>query len=253
MRNHRIRSWHRRQGSIMVESAIVLPVFILALVTLACLIHTTWVQTMVFSTAVDESRQASALRMPVRPSSVRAALEKEGLNGERLTAGVSYGSAYVTGIPDLQRLRVSYEIPVQMPIPFVRNISLDSVVLTRPWTGKLCSGEPMPFESMAQEDDGYTVTLFPRAGGKYHVESCRYVKSYPQEVSLSASVRKKYSPCPLCTEGGEPDGQMVCIFRYGSAYHKKSCSSVTRYVIRMDRKDAEKRGYRPCSVCGGGD
>ena len=47
------------------------------------------------------------------------------------------------------------------------------------------------------------------------------------------------------------EGAVVYYFRYGEAYHEAGCSTIEKYVVNMDRRDAEKRGYLPCSKCGG--
>ena len=71
-----------------------------------------------------------------------------------------------------------------------------------------------------------------------------------QDLTLK-SVKKKYKPCPLCTNGSEAAGSTVYVFRYGGSYHNAGCDSVDKYVIDMDRADAVIKNYSPCSVCGG--
>jgi len=44
-------------------------------------------------------------------------------------------------------------------------------------------------------------------------------------------------------------GETVFITRTGKKYHRAGCSSLSKSCIPISRKDAEARGYTPCSRC----
>lgn len=54
--------------------------------------------------------------------------------------------------------------------------------------------------------------------------------------------------------------QVVVFPRYGMRYHRPNCRYVqqhdtpeeTAYMLKMDRAEAERKGYTPCMVCKGG-
>lgn len=51
---------------------------------------------------------------------------------------------------------------------------------------------------------------------------------------------------PPATEGST---DIVHITRTGAKYHRAGCRYLSRSDIPISRKDAEARGYTPCSVC----
>jgi hypothetical protein len=51
---------------------------------------------------------------------------------------------------------------------------------------------------------------------------------------------------PAATERGT---DIVHITRTGAKYHRAGCRYLARSDIPISRKDAEARGYTPCSVC----
>ncbi len=245
-----VKDLKSKKGSMIVEGAIFIPVFVVAAVVLVCLVKACWLQILVFNAAADQIKIAAANEMSVSAYGVSSELEDSGVDSSGLTLR-SGGSVTVAGIPDIQRIDFSYDSRIALPVSNVKSIFLDNRILSRKWTGKDIEGTAFGFEAMERDEDADEVYVFPRSGGRYHSEGCRYVQSYAEKTVLSANIRKKYDACPLCTEGDEYDGQQIYIFRYGNSYHEADCHSVTKYVIRMDRRDAELKSYTSCSVCGG--
>jgi hypothetical protein len=111
----------------------------------------------------------------------------------------------------------------------------------------------MSFEAMEQGDAGGTVWVFPRAGERYHAEHCSYIDNNPRERLLDRTVRAQYSACQLCGAASAHEGDLVyCFPTTGRVFHTGDCYLVERYVIEIDRADAEKQGYTACAKCGGG-
>jgi hypothetical protein len=54
------------------------------------------------------------------------------------------------------------------------------------------------------------------------------------------------SPAPASPEGAS---DAVYITKTGKKYHRAGCRSLSRSSIPIGRKDAQARGYTPCSVC----
>lgn len=243
--------WKSRKGSAVTEAAMLLPVYIMAVVTLICLIKICWVDVIFFSAAENRIREASVQEISAICSSIKADAEKAGLNKDGADAYSLPGADAGYGIDSLENIYFSYDTKVGLPAPFGGKSSVKNMLVSRKWTGRLISGEAFGFERMEIDEDGTLVSVFPRAGGKYHGTGCRYVNSYAQEKILNDEIRAKYKACPRCTDGNEKNGKKVYIFKYGGAYHNADCDSVEKYVIEMDKADALLKNYTPCSVCGG--
>ncbi len=241
----------KRAGSMIVEAAIVLPIFIIASITLCWLMKASFLQTAVFHTAENQLRQDSIAIVSFTDSSIRDALEENNIDGEGYRRISKTGGITIRGVDDYECLKFAYDTKIRLPVPFVKEINLENELTYRKWKGFDYPGTAMGFEAMEQEEKGNPVIVFPHAGARSHGENCRYVRSYSQETVLTPAIRKKYDACRHCTEGDEYDGQKVYVFQYGSCYHEKECSSVTRYTIKMDENDAKSKGYDACSVCGG--
>ncbi len=248
--------WIDSRGSAIVEAAIVLPIFIIAVVTMCWLIKLCFLQTTVFSAAAEQVKQNSVSifgdigRLGLA-SGVRSMLEKEGVSSAGFEEKLSVFDASKAGMSNLHRFKFSYDSKISIPAPIIKNVNLDNQITYRMWEGEKHTRKPMGFGNMESGGRGRPVWIFPRAGEKYHREHCRYVKSYCEKVPLSDQIRKKYDRCPLCTGKNERNGQTVYIFKYGSAYHKSECNAVKKLVLCIDEKDALEKGYTPCSVCGG--
>lgn len=243
----------RKRGSMIVEAAIVLPIYVIAVVTLCWLVKACFLETAVFNTVCDQVHQASVsvTKSAGISGKIRSALDDSGVEGsEYRHKGIARGIP-VEGFGGFEKLRYSYDTRIRVPVPFVKEIKLENEVLYHAWTGYSPGGPVFPFSRMESDGDGSPVIVFPRTGGRYHDKSCRYVNACPSTVTLTSSVRRKYDRCRLCTEGNEADGQTVYIFKYGGSYHESDCSAVDRFTMTMDTGDAEKKGYTPCSICGG--
>jgi len=254
----------RRRGSLAVEAAIFLPLFIVGILTLGCLIKFAMAEEGVSHALADESRKAAAWAS-VNPypfaftGDVEERVSYEG-RGELDEVSVSRFLYRVPGAgasgklyTDLIGASVSYRMPLRLPHIFRSEILGEETALCRAFVGTDNGGAAMPFSEMEDDQDGQTVWVFPRAGEKYHAETCRYIANDPHEVMLSGKVRRKYHPCELCHPEGRRDGALVYVFpTSGEAYHTGECTVVKRFVIEVGLEDAKKQGYTACSVCGGG-
>lgn len=256
---HHVRSRGRKEGvekrgSIITEAAIMLPVYIIAVVTFIYITRVCHTDIIIFSTVENEVRESSAQSFAPLFPGIGEAVDASGLDRRNfdiswIPSGIMDGSEE---IDSLYKVTFKYDTKIAMPAVFKRNVVISNAIVVRNWKGKEISGaEAFGFSRMASDESGNIVCVFPRAGGRYHGTDCRYVNSYAAEATLDAEIRKKYKPCPLCSDGNEATGSTVYIFRYGGSYHNSGCNSVDKYVIDMDRADAVIKNYSPCSVCGG--
>ncbi|MDD7408207.1 MAG: hypothetical protein SOV71_01870 [Anaerovoracaceae bacterium] len=248
-------SVNSKRGSMITEAAIVFPIYIIAVVTLCWLVKACFLETAVFCTSCSELQKESISivhGIGGAGADIEDALERSGVDGSQFHKKAQMKGISEEGVGGFDKLKYSYDTRIKMPLPFVKEIKLENEIVYHKWDGYSRGGSPFPFAQMEQDGDGDPVIIFPRTGGRYHSKTCRYANAYPQTTTLSPGIRKKYSRCRLCTEGDESDGQTVYIFKYGGSYHESDCSAVDKFIMTMDRKDAVKKGYTPCSVCGGG-
>ena len=253
-----------RSGNIAVETAILLPLFIIGILTLGYLLKFCMISEGVHHALTDEARRmmadpvtmytpgTGAQRITDRVS-YESRGEAKNIQTEAfpvLTAGVSRGGVFFN---DLIAVSVTFDTPLRLPRLFMNEVQGERTVLLRAFVGMSNGGDVMPFDEMEKGDEGGTVWVFPRAGERYHTEHCGYIENNPREVLLDRNIRIKYSPCKLCKPQGRQDGTLVyCFETSGKAYHLGECTVVDRYVIEIGKNEAVNQGYTPCSKCGGG-
>lgn len=261
---HIFKNIKNKRGSLTVEAAILLPLFIIGVLSIGYLLKLVMIEENVFHSFSDESHKlaSEAKYNPVFPlyeKDLVARLYEE--NGSEI-ANVDVGpilyrlpSAGLSGkvYTNLIGVSVNYDIPLKILPIFKKEIKGEETIVCRAFVGKDNKGDVKPFEEMEEKDDDFLVWIFPRAGEKYHGEECSYIKNNPKEMLLSPSVKRKYTACELCNPAGLPVGSLVyCFATSGKAYHRGNCYIVDRYVISISEDDAKDQGYSACSKCNGG-
>jgi hypothetical protein len=251
-----------RRGSLTVETAIFLPLFIVGMLTLGGLIRLTAVSENVFHVLADETgRIAAQSGVAVLPVGFKGDVRTRVLDENEARIKSADVSPVLYRIPyagkgkvytNLIGASVNYETRLGVPELFRGGVSGSETVICRAFVGAGGSGTRMPFSEMEKDDDSRTVWVFPRAGERYHSERCSYIKNEPHEVILTASVRGKYKACKLCDPNAAGDGSLVYVYlRSGGVYHKGSCYIVERYVISISEDEAKEKGYSACAKCRG--
>ena len=114
----------------------------------------------------------------------------------------------------------------------------------RPWKG----------ESVQLVDaDDERVYVFPKRGERYHSAGCQIMKEGSVEAILTEQLKRRYSACKTCKPSSLAYGSLVFMFSDGSrVYHRKECPCITKYYVSMPKSEAEAEGYTPCFFCRGG-
>jgi hypothetical protein len=258
------RGRNEKRGSLAVETAIFLPLFIIGVLTLGWLIRFAAVSENVYHSLADETRRYAAdTALSYMPGKYKSAVKSRIIaenKGDVTSADITpalfhvpYASAASgRGYTHLIGASVTYKADIGIPQIFSSGLTGSETILCRAFAGTSSPGEHMPFSEMEKDKESHLVWVFPRAGERYHGERCSYIKNEPREVIQSGSVRGRYSPCELCKPSKSPDGTLVYVFpRAGGAYHLGSCYVVERYVISMSAEDAKDKGYTKCAKCGG--
>lgn len=242
-----------RKGSMMVEAAIILPVFIIAAVTIGYCINLACSTENVLNAMCDESRMIAATA-PLNPTTFAytGTMKRRVLDESPLIDGYDISSVSYMDSDGIIKVNSEFTVKNKMPISFHEDFKTKCNVKFRGFIGKDNSSDIFSFDEMERDGDSAIVWVFPVAGERYHKENCPYIKVDPKQMVLGQEIRKEYTPCHLCRPDNLKDGQMVyCFTNTGKAYHTGDCSTVDRYVVSETRGEAESEGYSPCSKCGG--
>lgn len=245
-----------RKGNLIVEAAIIFPIFILAILMLISMIPVIRTSENVLFASADELRLeqgkcAFRKQKAALPAAVSLRILRENRKPGLNFAITSYRYFYEEeGIQDLISLTSRSEFREGGLFGLAGRATFQARITARAFTG----ADTVKTGGDGPGDDGTdeTVCVFPERGTKYHDPGCTYVKARCELVTLSQSIKKKYHPCPECGAKEAGTGTPVFLFRsYGEAYHLQGCRSVDRYYVTMGRREAEDKGYHACLKCGG--
>jgi len=246
-----------RRGTYILEAVMVIPIFIIAVVMLISVIPMIGTCENIAFAAADEMR-IEAIKTSVRknPAAMPVALDiriKKENNSISSLSTWRYRYLYSEcGIDDLISMDIRAELKQNNPMDMISAMDFRGRLVGRAYTGSVHKDEDMAREEFEEEKDSCKVWVFPEYGEKYHKESCTYVQASCHMEYLSQSIIAHYRPCPLCGAGKLSLGMPVfCFSKDGEAYHTGDCKQVKRYVVVMEKEDAERKGYEPCSKCGG--
>lgn len=267
------RSFNRRvssgiAGSMTVEAAFVVPLFIFCILNLlfgiqvvetssriTAALHETGNNICSYGYAVEhgvgEGVPAGIGGTVYAISSVAGHLgetvdQRGGISGGR--AGLNYLGSSVMSDGGIVKLSVTYglKFPVKMGI---RTYRLGTSYYGHAWVGydgATCT---------SAETDEDPIVYVTRTGTVYHTDiSCRYLNPSTRSVAAGSvgNLRNKdgaiYHACELCGAGAGVGS--VYVTEYGNRYHSDLyCSGIRRDIQAIHLSEVGGRG--PCSVCGG--
>lgn len=246
-----------KKGFYTVEAAIFLPLVLLAVISLGYFMRVEGTWENCIHGAVDESaliasrtydRENAALVGPAvskRINSENPVLDEMRIKGLKIL--YSDGNT-----DDLISYTIYASIDLQLPLGFSRKFTMEQGIKFRGFTGADESGKPMGAEGLETYEGQKPVWVFPHSGGKYHSENCTYVKASVSPKTLTEALKRKYDSCRLCNSKDIQAGTIVfCFESEDTSYHKGTCSSIERHTAVIDKSEAIKKGYEPCSKCGG--
>lgn len=213
--NHRMK-----RASLAVETAMVLPLFFLGMVTMISFMDIYKIQTEHLMQLCEKAKEAGT-----------AAYISDGRGAEEITLPDIYSYQPVGGI---------------VPLP---KVWMHNTVKVHTWTGKQYEA----FADSAEEEE--EMVYVTEKGEVYHKNpGCSYLNIQISQIGGNsvASVRnqygEKYKPCEICSKNQKPSGT-VYITKRGNRYHNlASCSGLKR-TIRMI-KISDTGGMAACKRCG---
>ena len=243
--NRKLHSGNR-SGFYTVEASLFLPLIILTVLTIGCFLKSDAIWENCMNGLLDECSYSSATASSgpagiAAVSRVRKRLETDCPELDELMVQGGFGSC-----------SISASLHLALPIGFDRDHEIKGRVKYRDFEGLKYSRNILGSEGLERDESSNAVWIFPQSGTRYHKESCTYVKANVHSCVLTTAIKRKYSPCAMCESGSLPNGSLVfCFSGEDTSYHRGSCRCINRHTIIIDKNEAESRGYRPCSKCGG--
>ncbi len=150
------------------------------------------------------------------------------------------------GEDDCIDVKVTYQVSPVFRIPAFTSFRMTNRYYARAWTGYPVNSE----EGDGEEINSVYVTPY---GEVYHVRrDCSYLMRNISAVTLSEVYNarndngERYVLCLICGGSGQ---EIVYLTPDGSRYHERlDCSGLKRTIITVKRVTAQAK-YRPCSKC----
>ncbi len=245
-----------KRGSYIVEAAICLPMFLIAILAMssiilmyACIEESNYILS-------DELGRAS-IEAPfvdtslLLPSRIGKRIKENQSIVEELRQGDYIYRGTRGGYDEL--IAITYEMRMKSANPFDLASSGEYVLscMTRAYVGRTRQDAPMS-EAELSGEEVEIVYIFPSRGEKYHNEGCSVLHAAYTSAILSSSLKKKYKACRACKSKNAGIGTLVYVFPdEGASYHVGGCDTLQRNYIKVERSVAIERGYLACLKCGG--
>lgn len=244
-------------GSITVEAAFCVPLFLYAAVSLIWLLEIQAIRTTVVSAMHQAGKQMSQ-DIYINPVFTASRIEqemKESIGAERLSrslvvggsGGLKCGESVLYPGSKIMELHVRYQIRLPIPIFAVPAITQEEHIRVKCWTGYVKEGFTDRLDTV--------IVYVTETGVVYHRDyHCTYlelsIRSVPSGTvdSLRNNSQGKYHPCERCMKAVQSGGN-VFITDYGDRYHSSlSCSGLKRSVYAVPLSEVKGKGV--CSKCG---
>jgi len=244
-------------GSITIEAALIIPIFLFAALCLIYVLEIHAIQTtirMAAHTAAKEVAQQMAVLPDIETglfhnNLIRAA-EPEKLNRSSIVNGSKGIRCWKTKVNALDQLEVCIEYKIALPFPdFVEaHLECQEIFLVKCWTGYRKGNA----DDRSSEN---TVVFVTEQGSVYHTDlECSYLKLSTQFVpgDLLENLRNKdgsrYTACAGCISGHFHSGGGYYVTDYGECYHSSlNCSGLKRTIYSITMEEAAGKGG--CSKC----
>ena len=277
-----------KRGSLFVETAIILPLFLLAVLSISVLIRITAVEENTMRCFAEEAQKTSKEAYLTQldllpwqfdidfsdPSDSYDSVQQKGKTGvyEALVHGallefriqsrlkeetVSLKDAslnrfeylYSDGeTSGLIHCGFKYGVELLLPLIFTGSCNLNRAAF-RGFIGPTRMGKAWGLKRWKPRTM-QTPSMFSLEREKgFTNRTAESSEVYPKEMVLSP-LFAKYTPCKICDADNLPYGcRVYCFDTSGKAFHRGSCPTVDRFVIGIDGEEALEQGYTPCYYC----
>lgn len=244
----------RNQGSLTVEAALVLPLFLFVMLSIFSIGRMMHIEHEIGHGIVECGKelaieQTNSAGLLLLDSKMRTYTNETYLNQSCLDSGM--GGIYYLGSSYKEEeqcyyLRASYYCRIAIPLIGEITIPFSQQVKQKAFTGYDWK------QGSLQEKNGQYVYM-TESGSVYHTSrECTHLSLSIQvrtDMQDSASWREEYEPCDRCTKYHEGSMQQIYITSEGRKYHTSiTCSGLKRTVTRVKKQETE--GIKVCQRCG---
>lgn len=251
------RRW-KKQGSLTVEAAVVLPVFLL---TASCILEVidiyrvqALVKTSLHQSAMELGMYAYAgSKGESSPAGIVSSALCAAYAGKRMPDFGKYvkvstvGSCYKDGEIDLIA-NIEYHLPLSViPLPAIR---LKNESRVSAWTGRNAgrqTGEQIQWEEMVYITENESV--YHTSSACTHINLAIHQGSLDSVNDLRNTYGQKYHSCEKC--GSPSNGGTVYYTEKGNRYHSSADCSGLKRTVRLVKK-SEVSGLSQCTRCKSG-
>lgn len=244
----------KEKGSITLEAALSLSLFLFAVTGMIWLFEVMSIQTNLRNALYSAGRQLAKeayVNPLISPSQVRTKVV-ENIGEDRLNksvikggaSGLDFKASKRYGSTTVMDLNVAYEIKLPIPVFDIPLLSRSVSVKVKGWTG---------YESYFAGATAETTVYMTKNGLVYHADpNCSYLDLSIRPVAEKdiGSLRNlngaKYKKCERCGKG--VSSGVVYVTDYGTKYHTSlNCSGLKRSVYAIPLSDVN--GLSGCSKC----
>lgn len=253
---HISKMFKDNRGSYIVEATLILPIFMIAIMVMSSIISAySCIEDANYISANRLRRTAAVASVIKTDVMVPYSIQRELDRSHSQVGGFAVNSFLYRkqqlGIDEIISLDADIMINTKNPIGLNAKANYKLKTVTRAYVGRRREDTHMSVDELSGNDDK-AVYIFPKRGEKYHNKSCSFMHSKAVSTSLDASIKSKYDPCPVCKSRRAKFGAKVYYYPSdGECYHLPGCRVMERNYIEISKKVAERRGYTPCSKCGG--
>ena len=245
-----------QKGSITLQTALTVPIFFFAVISLLYFMEMMAVRTSIRSgmqyagkyeaekTAEFPIAALGEIKEKIIESIGRERLDRSIINGG--SEGISCEKTWFSVSTGILNMSVKYELNLPVPVFLIPPISFKEEMKVKGWTG---------FEKGGFNNNSEDIVYVAETGMVYHRDyHCTYL-----DLSIKTAVKSeignlrnenegKYYACEKCAKGGS--GSIVYITNTGDRYHNSlGCSGLKRTVYSIPISEAAGKGA--CSRCSG--
>ena len=194
-----------KRGSYLVEASITLPIFIISVCSLILIIRiVSLCENITFITSTN--MMDAIFGHYNRVNLITLCKDIEDSSDYVSSFKVSrYKYLYEDNeLSDLIILDAEAEFEVMNAVGIYGQISFDTKVLCRAFTGETQSKNPLDESEFCENDKSQMIYVFPKYGERYHNKNCRYLDqniykaAYWIQMDKEDALRKGYTPCIIC-------------------------------------------------------
>lgn len=250
-----LRTVTNKKGSYILESAITLPILMIAVIVMCSIILMFSVtEDANFITATELRRGAAEAiylnTSPLIPSRIENRIREHSQISDLRLNEYAYRDNRL-GQDEIILIKLRMKLKTNNPLDLASEADYDVSLATRAYVGKIRNVTNMSAAEMMDEN-AEGVFIFPKRGEKYHSEGCGVLHAACRATVLTQDLKNQYNSCPVCHSRKASIGSIVYYFpNDGEDYHLPGCACLERNYIQVEKCVAIERGYTACSKCGG--